>query len=120
MTDIEQIKKGLDDQINDEGLWFIAKTAPEAYLQQELRKCHTWIEKLIEQAGKYEQCMFDLDGIIDERDRAQNRIKELEAEWIQAIGWGYAYACSLADEGRDIRKTLTPDMLAEAQKDFKK
>ena len=31
-------------QANDGGLWFIAKTAPEAYLQQELRKLHSIIE----------------------------------------------------------------------------
>lgn len=31
-------------QAEDEGLWFQAKTAPEAYLQQELRKLHGVIE----------------------------------------------------------------------------
>ena len=31
-------------QAEDDGLWFEAKTAPEAYLQQELRKLHTVIE----------------------------------------------------------------------------
>lgn len=31
-------------QAEDEGLWFQAKTAPEAYLQQELRKLHAAIE----------------------------------------------------------------------------
>jgi hypothetical protein len=32
------------EQINDEGLWFEARTAPEAYLQQELRRLHGVIE----------------------------------------------------------------------------
>lgn len=31
-------------QAEDEGLWFEAKTAPEAYLQQELRMLHELIE----------------------------------------------------------------------------
>lgn len=31
-------------QAEDEGLWFIAQTAPEAYLQQELRRLHGVIE----------------------------------------------------------------------------
>jgi len=32
-------------QANDEGLWFVTKTASEAYLQQELRKLHSKIEE---------------------------------------------------------------------------
>ena len=32
------------EQAEDEGLWFMAQTAPEAYLQQELRKLHAAIE----------------------------------------------------------------------------
>jgi len=31
-------------QAGDSGLWFNAETAPEAYLQQELRKLHAAIE----------------------------------------------------------------------------
>ena len=31
-------------QAEDAGLWFIAKTATEAYLQQELRKLHAAVE----------------------------------------------------------------------------
>lgn len=31
-------------QSEDEGLWFQARTAPEAYLQQELRRLHALIE----------------------------------------------------------------------------
>jgi hypothetical protein len=31
-------------QAEDDGLWFVAQTAPEAYLQQELRKLHALIE----------------------------------------------------------------------------
>ena len=32
------------EQAEDEGLWFVARTAPEAYLQQELRRLHAAIE----------------------------------------------------------------------------
>ena len=35
----------VDEQAEDEGLWFIALTAPEAYLQQELRRLHARIER---------------------------------------------------------------------------
>ena len=34
----------VNSQAEDEGLWFEAQTAPEAYLQQELRKLHALIE----------------------------------------------------------------------------
>ena len=45
---LEAEKVGLgimvDEQAEDDGLWFQAETAPEAYLQQELRKLHALIE----------------------------------------------------------------------------
>ena len=34
----------VDEQANDDGLWFLAETAPEAYLQQALRRLHEAIE----------------------------------------------------------------------------
>lgn len=34
----------VNEQAEDHGIWFQAKTAPEAYLQQELRKLHKKIE----------------------------------------------------------------------------
>jgi hypothetical protein len=34
----------VEAQANDEGLWFRAATAPESYLQQELRRLHALIE----------------------------------------------------------------------------
>lgn len=34
----------VEDQASDEGLWFEARTAPEAYLQQELRRLHAAID----------------------------------------------------------------------------
>ena len=45
--ELESLKKArtlVAEQAEDEGLWFIAETAPEAYLQQELRRLHKIIE----------------------------------------------------------------------------
>jgi len=38
------LRKLVDEQAEDEGLWFIGQTAPEAYLQQALRRLHAAIE----------------------------------------------------------------------------
>lgn len=35
----------VNKQARDPGLWFMAETAAEAYLQQELRKLHAVIEE---------------------------------------------------------------------------
>ena len=40
----EDVRRLVDEQAEDEGLWFLAATAPEAYLQQELRRLHAMIE----------------------------------------------------------------------------
>ena len=41
----KEIKKLVAEQAEDEGLWFDAETAPEAYLQHHLRALHFLIEK---------------------------------------------------------------------------
>jgi hypothetical protein len=43
---IAVIRKMVDRQAEDEGLWFIAKYASEAYLQKALRKLHAVIESV--------------------------------------------------------------------------
>jgi len=45
METIEKIKQIVFEQAEDEGLWFDAQTAPEAYLQAELRRLHAVIEE---------------------------------------------------------------------------
>ena len=35
----------VNEQAEDDGLWFVAKTVPEAYLQKALRKLHESIER---------------------------------------------------------------------------
>ena len=42
--DEKAVKALVDEQANDEGLWFEAETCAEAYLQQALRKLHAVIE----------------------------------------------------------------------------
>lgn len=42
------IRALVDAQAEDEGLWFMAQTAPEAYLQQELRRLHALVESVTE------------------------------------------------------------------------
>lgn len=44
---LEKLKALVAKQADDEGLWFVAETAPEAYLQQELRKLHEIIEQAL-------------------------------------------------------------------------
>ena len=39
------VKVLVNKQAEDDGLWFDAQTAPEAYLQQELRKLHGAVEE---------------------------------------------------------------------------
>lgn len=42
-----KILEMVNEQAEDEGIWFEAETAPEAYLQQELRKLHGLIERTL-------------------------------------------------------------------------
>lgn len=40
----DAVRKLVAKQAEDTGLWFVAATAPEAYLQQELRRLHAAVE----------------------------------------------------------------------------
>lgn len=44
VEEVRAIRALVDEQANDDGIWFIAQTGPEAYLQQELRRLHALIE----------------------------------------------------------------------------
>lgn len=50
---MDAIVELVNEQAEDDGLWFVAATAPEAYLQQELRRLHELIERIaaVEQGG---------------------------------------------------------------------
>jgi len=41
---VKEILKKMLEQAEDEGLWFDAETAPEAYLQAAIRELHRVIE----------------------------------------------------------------------------
>jgi hypothetical protein len=42
---MKMLRQVTAQQAEDDGLWFIAETASEAYLQQELRRLHWLIEQ---------------------------------------------------------------------------
>ena len=42
--DDKALRKIVDEQAEDDGLWFKAETCAEAYVQQELRKLHAAVE----------------------------------------------------------------------------
>lgn len=48
---LSDLRTLVDEQAADDGLWFVAATAPEAYLQQELRRLHAAVEALQEGAS---------------------------------------------------------------------
>lgn len=50
MSHLMDLDKAVNAQAEDEGLWFIAQYASEAYLQQELRKVHQLVEALLGRA----------------------------------------------------------------------
>jgi len=41
---LKAIRDVVDEQADEEGIWFDAMTAPEAYVQRELRRLH-WVVK---------------------------------------------------------------------------
>jgi hypothetical protein len=45
--DLAALAKAVGAQAEDKGLWFLTRSASEAYLQQELRKIHALIESLL-------------------------------------------------------------------------
>ena len=40
----DELQKIVDEQAEDQGLWFTAQSAPEGYLQEALRRLHKAIE----------------------------------------------------------------------------
>lgn len=49
---IKRIEDAVKEQAEDEGIWFAGETAPEAYLQQELRHLHSVIEDAAKMVGE--------------------------------------------------------------------
>lgn len=46
MSALEKVHRLVLEQAEDDGLWFVAETASEAYLQQELRRLAAAIEEV--------------------------------------------------------------------------
>lgn len=44
VAQLDELLAAVKEQADNEGLWFEARTMPEAYLQQELRRLHALIE----------------------------------------------------------------------------
>ena len=44
--EFKKLTEMVNEQAEDDGLWFDAETATEKYLQRELRKLHAQIEKV--------------------------------------------------------------------------
>ena len=55
----EDLMKIVHEQAEDFGLWFQAQTAPEAYLQQALRRLH----EAIEEKSSFECAMDALENL---------------------------------------------------------
>lgn len=56
------IKAVIEEQANDEGLWFIAETITEAYLQRALRRLHAAIENKSETECAHEVLTSNKSG----------------------------------------------------------
>lgn len=46
---LEKILRLVEEQAEDEGLWFIAAGAPEDYVQKALRRLHLLVESVCEE-----------------------------------------------------------------------
>ena len=72
---LRAIRDLVDEQANDEGLWFYAHTAPEGYLQAALRKLAQVIE---------ENTPSSAAGQVDEKTAAANASDTVKnAEWLK-------------------------------------
>ncbi len=92
------IKAVVDEQANDAGLWFIAETCTEAYLQQALRQLHVVIEgKSPEQCalaaiarakgGEMSQSMTShwLNGPLEAAEAENRRLRAFNIELLAAL-----------------------------------
>lgn len=68
MNRIERLRELVNEQAEDEGLWFIADHLPEAYLQQELRKLHSAIEPLVPELLSLVERLSEVDPWYDKAE----------------------------------------------------
>lgn len=73
----DEMRRLVNEQAEDEGLWFAAETAAEAYLQQELRRLHAAVEARAAGIGGTAGALEDHEGRTgkpyceSEREKAQ-------------------------------------------------
>lgn len=123
----EKLKNLIENQANDEGLWFNAETASEGYLQQELRKLHSAVETFLDsdivensiitvqdclKCDKQIQIYFNNDDIMCDLECPNCNICEGDIDWFD----GHVI-CELSDFQVDIKKGIVegcPKLEADA------
>jgi len=76
----------VNEQAKDDGLWFMSHTAPEAYLQQELRKLHKAVEidcAVSEAKGKTTEEILH-EGLRKKEWGHSIALIEIRKEWVMA------------------------------------
>ena len=98
------VKAIVDEQANDDGLWFEAMTAPEAYLQAALRRLHAVIETPtkteqqnevhisfgyteLKQFNKFEGGRMVFYGYSITYDRSGKETSRTEPSATSSVGW---------------------------------
>ena len=71
MTALTEIRQLVDEQAEDEGLWFVAKTENETHLQMHLRRLHALVEHFTTDNNRHDA----LDASL-RKDRPQNEIED--------------------------------------------
>ncbi len=99
----DRARQVVDEQAEDEGLWFVARTAPEAYLQQELRRLHAAIEdnnsKMFVPREPTREMLAAIEPAID---ACYNGIKtDPSYEFTGAAVWRAMYDAYFAEEKPD-------------------
>ncbi len=111
LTDAEIL---VNKQAEDEGLWFVAQTAPEGYLQQSLRELHAVVEAdaktaaamQVESDQRYENIVAIGDDIALELDALRARGQAL-ADALDAIQSEIWHECK-CNEAYTGRKLIDP------------
>lgn len=90
-------------QAEDAGLWFVAETAPEAYLQKALRALHTVIES-------------EADKTVEEHGELVRLREHARAEYQRGLEEGSSCQAILEIQGRErFVQELKADLAAKAK-----
>ena len=81
MDTAERLLRIVEAQANDAGLWFVAQTAPEGYLQSELRRLHAAVESHLSSSESKGMVMVSVEQLKALREQVvtlQTRLHELD------------------------------------------